>query len=149
MTSEGTNTSMFEETRSQIIRILDDAYPEYMTFGNGVYAVSRGSTRVMIAVRSFTPEECMIEVTAHVVTDANVSPELMKFLLRKNAELHIGGFGLLFDDTIVFSYSITGTHMDRNELITAIAAVAVIADHYDDEIVALAGGKRASDITEL
>ncbi|MFM8438469.1 MAG: T3SS (YopN, CesT) and YbjN peptide-binding chaperone 1, partial [Candidatus Kapaibacterium sp.] len=86
---------------------------------------------------------------AHVVSEADVSPELMKFLLRKNAELHIGGFGLLFDDTVVFSYAVTGTHLDRNELVTAIAAVAIIADHYDDEIVALAGGKRASDITEL
>ncbi|MFM2134364.1 MAG: hypothetical protein RL156_1645 [Bacteroidota bacterium] len=149
MSTEGTSNEMLDETRSQVVRILNDAYPEYMSFGNGVYAVSRGSTRVMIAVRAFTPEECMVEVTAHVVTGASMSPELMKFLLRKNAELHIGGFGLLFDDTIVFSNSITGTHMDRNELITAIAAVAVIADHYDDEIVALAGGKRASDITEL
>ena len=149
MSTEGTSNEMLDETRSQVVRILNDAYPEYMNFGNGVYAVSRGSTRVMIAVRAFTPEECMVEVTAHVVTGADMSPELMKFLLRKNAELHIGGFGLLFDDTIVFSNSITGTHMDRNELITAIAAVAVIADHYDDEIVALAGGKRASDITEL
>ncbi|MFN9777728.1 MAG: T3SS (YopN, CesT) and YbjN peptide-binding chaperone 1 [Candidatus Kapaibacterium sp.] len=149
MSTEGTSNEMLDETRSQVVRILNDAYPEYMSFGNGVYAVSRGSTRVMIAVRAFTPEECMVEVTAHVVTGADMSPELMKFLLRKNAELHIGGFGLLFDDTIVFSNSITGTHMDRNELITAIAAVAVIADHYDDEIVALAGGKRASDITEL
>ncbi|MFN4769867.1 MAG: T3SS (YopN, CesT) and YbjN peptide-binding chaperone 1 [Candidatus Kapaibacterium sp.] len=149
MSTEGTSNEMLDETRSQVVRILNDAYPEYMNFGNGVYAVSRGSTRVMIAVRAFTPEECMVEVTAHVVTGADMSPELMKFLLRKNAELHIGGFGLLFDDTVVFSNSITGTHMDRNELITAIAAVAVIADHYDDEIVALAGGKRASDITEL
>lgn len=149
MSTEGTSIEMLDETRSQVVRILNDAYPEYMSFGNGVFAVSRGSTRVMIAVRAFTPEECMVEVTAHVVTGAHMSPELMKFLLRKNAELHIGGFGLLFDDTIVFSNSITGTHMDRNELITAIAAVAVIADHYDDEIVALAGGKRASDITEL
>ncbi|MFM7773394.1 MAG: T3SS (YopN, CesT) and YbjN peptide-binding chaperone 1 [Candidatus Kapaibacterium sp.] len=136
-------------TRSQIIRILDDAYPEYMKFDDGVYAVTRGSTRVMIAVRPFTQEECMVEVTAHVVSEADVSPELMKFLLRKNSELHIGGFGLLFDDTVVFSYAVTGTHLDRNELVTAIAAVAIIADHYDDEIVALAGGKRASDITEL
>ena len=149
MTSEGTNIEILQDTRSRVIRILDDAYPEYMTFEDGVFAVTRGSTRVMIAVRSFTAEECMVEVTAHVVTGATMSLELMKFLLRKNAELHIGGFGLLFDDTIVFSNSITGTYMDRNELITAIAAVAIIADHYDDEIVAIAGGKRASDITEL
>lgn len=149
MSPEGTSIEMLEETRSRIVHVLNDAYPEYMTFGDGVYAVSRGSTRVMISARAFTPEECMVEVTAHVVTGADMTPELMKFLLRKNAELHIGGFGLLFDDTVVFSYAITGTHMDRNELVTAIAAVAVIADHYDDEIVALAGGKRASDITEL
>jgi len=149
MTHEGTSLEILQETRGRVVRILDDAYPEYMTFEDGLFAVTRGSTRVMIAIRSFTREECMVEVTAHVVTGAIMSPELMKFLLRKNAELHIGGFGLLFDDTIVFSNSITGTYMDRNELITAIAAVAIIADHYDEEIVALAGGKRASDITEL
>jgi hypothetical protein len=27
-----------------------------------------------------------------------------------------------------------------------VTSVAVIADHYDDEIVAMAGGKRAADV---
>ncbi len=137
------------ETRNRVERILQDAFPEYMTFDNGSYAVTRGSTQVMIIVRPFTAEECMVECTAQVVTGAVVTPELMKFLLRKNAEIHIGGFGLLFDDTIIYTNSITGTHMDRNELITAVASVAIIADHYDDEIVSMVGGRRASDDTEL
>ena len=69
-----------------------------------------------------------------------------QFLLRKNAELHIGGFGLLFDDTIVFQHSIAGTNLDANELVTSVNTVAVIADYYDDEIVERSGGKRATDI---
>jgi hypothetical protein len=87
----------------------------------------------------------MVEITSHVVTDATITPELTKWLLRKNVELHFGGFGLLFDDTIVFSYSLPGSSIDASALEAAITAVAVIADHYDDEIVAMAGGKRAID----
>jgi hypothetical protein len=40
----------------------------------------------------------------------------MQFLLRKNAELHFGAFGLLFDNTIVFQHSIAGSNVDGNEL---------------------------------
>jgi len=151
MDSDTTHKSMtlVEETRVRVESILMDAYPEYMSFDDGVYAVTRGSTRVMISIRPFTAEECMVECTAHVVAGATITPELMKFLLRKNAEIHLGGFGLLFDDTIVYSNSVTGTHLDRNELIVLVASVAVISDHYDDEIVTMAGGKRASDVTEL
>ncbi len=140
---------LVEETRVRVEQILKDAYPEYMTFDNSVYAVTRGSTRVMISVRPFTEDECMVECTAHVVAGATITEDLMKYLLRKNSEMHLGGFGLLFDDTIVYSNSITGTHLDRNELIVLVASVAIISDHYDDEIVSMAGGKRASDITEL
>lgn len=33
-----------------------------------------------------------------------------------------------------------------NELVTTIHSVAIIADYYDDEIVRMAGGKRAIDV---
>jgi len=100
----------------------------------------------MIIVRPFTNKETCIEVLANVVSDGNITPELMKFLLRKNAELHFGAFGLLFDDTIIFQYSIAGTNVDKNELITSINAVSIIADHYDDELATISNGKRAIDI---
>lgn len=140
---------LIDETRLNIERILTEAYPDYLVFDDGSFAISKGSTRVIIIVRPFTGEDCVIECVAHVVSGATISSELMKFLLRKNAELHIGGFGILFDDSIIFSHSITGATMDRGELISAIASCAIIADHYDDEIVQMAGGKRASDLVEL
>ncbi|MBL7974537.1 MAG: YbjN domain-containing protein [Candidatus Kapabacteria bacterium] len=144
-----TGENLLTETRGRVEKLLMDSFPDYVAFENGAFAVSRGSTRVMIVVRSFTELDCVVECTAHVVVGATITPELMSFLLRKNAELHFGGFGLLFDNTIVFTQSITGATMDRSELITAVAATAVIADHYDDEIVAMAGGKRASDIVDI
>lgn len=141
-----TPAELIEATRLRVESILRDAFPEYVPFSNGSFAVSYGSTQVIVVVRPFTENECVVECIAHVVSGAVISEELMRYLLRKNAEIHLGGFGLLFDDTIIFSHTITASNMDRNELVTTITAVAIIADHYDDEIVAIAGGKRAADL---
>lgn len=141
-----TPAELIESTRLRVDSILHEAFPEYVPFSNGSFAVLHGSTQVVIVVRPFTENECVVECIAHVVSGATISEELMRYLLRKNAEIHLGGFGLLFDDTIVFTHSITASNMDRNELVTTIMSVAIIADHYDDEIVAMAGGQRATDV---
>lgn len=138
-------TELIEQTYKKITTVLDEKNVEYISFDNGAITLSFGSTQVMVVVREFTEDDTVIECMANVVTGANITPELMRFLLRKNAELHFGSFGLLFDDTIVFSHALNGAHMDSNELLTALHAVSVIADHYDDEIVAMAGGHRAAD----
>ncbi len=132
-------------TKSRIKDVLERTFPDAMDFGDGSFTISQGSTNVIVVVRPYTEHDTMVEITSHVVTDATITPELTKWLLRKNVELHFGGFGLLFDDTIVFSYSLPGSSIDASALEAAITAVAVIADHYDDEIVAMAGGKRAID----
>ena len=132
-------------TKARIKDVLERTFPDAMDFGDGSFTISQGSTNVIVVVRPYTEHDTMVEITSHVVTDATMTPELTKWLLRKNVELHFGGFGLLFDDTIVFSYSLPGSSIDAAALEAAITAVAVIADHYDDEIVAMAGGKRAID----
>ncbi len=97
-------------------------------------------------VRRYTETDTMVEIMAQVVSSAIITPDLLKWLLRKNAELHFGAFGLLFDDTIIYTYSLPGSKLDASELEAAVTSVAVIADHYDDEIVKMAGGKRTSDL---
>lgn len=141
-----TPENLINETVAKVENILNNNFPDHLSFGNGSFTISRGSTQVMIVVRPFTDTETCIECTANVVIGANITPDLMRFLLRKNAELHFGSFGLLFDDTIIFSHSITGTNLDANELTTTLNSVAIIADYYDDIIVELAGGKRSADI---
>lgn len=143
-----TPQELIELTIRRVNDILKEEFPDYLSFGNGSFTISRGSTQVMIVVRPFTSDETCVECMANVVTETDITPELMRFLLRKNAELHFGSFGLLFDDTITFSHSIAGTNLDANELITTLNSVAVIADYYDDIIVDLSGGKRAADVIE-
>ncbi|MFA6571031.1 MAG: YbjN domain-containing protein [Bacteroidota bacterium] len=133
------------KTTESVDKILKENFPSHLSFGNGTYTITRGSSQVIIVVRHFVKNETIVECMSNVVTGAKVTPEIMKFLLRKNAELHFGSFGLLFDDTITFSHAITGTNLDDNELITTLNSVAFISDYYDDVIVEMAGGKRAAD----
>ncbi|MFP4368928.1 MAG: T3SS (YopN, CesT) and YbjN peptide-binding chaperone 1 [Candidatus Kapaibacterium sp.] len=142
-----TPQELIDRTIASVEDILKKKFPEYLAFDNFTFVIQRGSTQVMIIVRPFTENETVVECTANVVYGATIDEKLLKFLMRKNAELHFGSFGLLFDNTISFNHSLAGTNLDENELITALNAVAIIADHYDDEIVSMAGGKRAQDVT--
>lgn len=141
-----TPQELIDSTIEKVEVVLKKHFPDYIDFEKGTYTISRGSTQVMIVVRPFTDSETVVECISNVVTGANVNQEVMQFLLRKNSEMHFGAFGLLFDNTIVFQHSLAGKNLDANELITAVNAVAIIADHYDDELVEMTGGKRAKDV---
>ena len=138
---------LIETTIETVENLLKERYPDYIPYNNGSFTVSHGSAIMMIIVRPFTDNETCVECISPVVTGAVVDFELMHFLMRKNAELHYGSFGLLFDDTITFAYSITGTTLDQSELVNAISAVGTISDYYDDIIVEMAGGKRGVDLS--
>lgn len=143
-----TPDELIQKTIVDVEAILKDKYPNYMRFENGAYTISRGSTQLMIIIRPYTDDDTCIECTANVVNGAKITNELMQFLLRKNAELHFGGFGLLFDGTIIFSHSISGANLNPNELTNTINAVGTIADYYDDLLVQEYGGKRACDLNQ-
>jgi hypothetical protein len=144
-----TPDELINQTIERVETLLKEMYPYYASFGNGAFTIRQGSSIVMITVRPFTETDTCIECMANVVYGAEVTPDLMRFLLRKNAELHFGGFGLLFDNTITFSYSFPGMHLDKEEFQTALYSVAIISDYYDDEIVNAAGGKRAADMAVI
>lgn len=142
-----TPDSIIDASRARVAAILKDRFPQSVDFEDGSYALSYGSSSVGVVVRGYTETDTMVEIMAQVVTGATITPQILTYLLRKNAELHFGAFGLLFDDTIIFTYSLPGANLDTSELEAAVTTVAVIADHYDDEIVKMAGGLRVSDLT--
>lgn len=138
-------SALITSTQDKVRSVMQERFANHIDFGDGTFAIPHGSSSVAIVVRPYTETDTMVELIAQVVSEATVTPEVMHWLLRKNAELHMGSFGLLFDDSIVYSYALAGNRLDADALESAIASVAVIADHYDDEIVTLAGGKRAVD----
>ena len=140
-----TPQELIDATILKVESVLKEKFDEYESYGSGTFTISRGSTQVMVLVRPFTEHETCVECIANVVYGAEINADLMNFLLRRNAEIHFGAFGLLFDNTIVFQHTITGTNLDANELYTSVNSVAIIADYYDDEIVEKFGGKRSTD----
>lgn len=152
LTKEGaqmtTNNDILINAANKVEKFLDDSNYEFVKFDDYTYTVTRGSSQVMIVIRPFTDNDCVVEFISNVVYETKVNPDLMYYLLRKNSELHFGGFGLLFDDTVTFSYSVAGKNLDENEFKVALNSVAIIADYYDDEIIASFGGKRATDLKE-
>jgi hypothetical protein len=144
-----TPEELIQKTTEKVQSVLHTHYPDHVQFDNASFSIDAGSSRVMIIIRPFTDADTCIECMATVVSGATINEELLRFLMRKNAELHFGAFSLMFDDTICFAHSIAGKNADDNEIITSIQSVALIADHYDDEIIAMAGGKRCSEETDV
>ncbi len=144
-----TPDELIEKTKDKVQTVLNSHFPDHVAFDNASFSIDVGSSQVMIIIRPFTDTDTCIECMATLVSGATVSEELLRFLMRKNAELHFGAFSLMFDDTICFAHSIAGINADENEIITSIQSVALIADHYDDEIISMAGGKRCSDETGI
>lgn len=132
-----TTQELIAATQTRLHAILEGLYPNALDFGDGSYTITQGTTSVVIVVRPFTESNTIVELMVQVVTGISITPALSQWLLRKNVELHFGAFGLLFDDSVVFTYSLPGLNIGAADLEAAIMSVAVIADHYDDEIVAL------------
>ncbi|MBX7150559.1 YbjN domain-containing protein [bacterium] len=112
---------------------------------DGRFLAFEGSTAVQTVIRPWHDDDVMVESFSYVVQNANIDDNLMKFLLRENAVIHFGAFGLTFDGTIIFSHSLAGAHLDENEFTASIKSVARIADYYDERIVQMAGGMTARE----
>lgn len=132
------------ETRGTIREYLREVDPEFQEYESGMFTVQEGSAIVGIAIRPWHDDEVVVEFTSQLVNGAAINADTMRWLLQKNAELHFGAFGLLFDDTILYSHTVPGRSLDRDTFGATTRMVAAIADHYDDEIVSLAGGTLAS-----
>ena len=109
------------------------------------FIITRGSAAVNVSVTMLNSNDCVVQALAYVVKGARITPELLAKLLHLNNSFPFGAFGLLSDDTITYSQRVAGANLDRNELELAIDWVAHVADETDDQIRAVAGGRRAVD----
>jgi hypothetical protein len=140
--------SIVESTLHNVRALLKSIYGNNAPNVNQVdnsFIITRGSAAVNVSVHELNEQECVVQALAYVVKGARISPELLAKLLHLNNTFPFGAFGLLSDDTITYSHRVAGAHLDKNELELAINWVAHVADESDDQIRAVAGGRRAVD----
>lgn len=108
-----------------------------------VFVLPLGSATATVEVLPWGNTEAIISTWSYVVTGAEITQDLMKFLLQKNSELQFGVFSIDDDGDIRFHTTLVGSTCDRDELQTLVSSVLQTADQYDDAIVGNWGGERA------
>jgi hypothetical protein len=107
--------------------------------------VAVGSAFAQVGVMPWGDDDTTINTRAYVVSGAELSQDLTRYLLEENAKLRFGAFSVDSDGDIVFEHGIVGSSCDKKELKASVMAVVTTADKYDDEIVRRWGGQRALD----
>lgn len=131
----------FEQVREYLSELFEDFHHDQET---GHFYVSYGSTVLEISVDAYGPDEAIIDIMSHCVQGVELDEELLLGLLELNHTTPVGAFSLVGND-IFFSHALFGRTLERSNLLGAIAAVANLADDYDDLIVAKYGGRTALD----
>jgi hypothetical protein len=129
--------------------------PAFRKVEDRLYVVKQGSSYVMISVIATGPkshhnEKAVVRVVSQVVAGVNPEPSLFRQLLILNGQLRFGAFAYVPDgNLILFTHSILGgAQMDEREVVATVHDVALVADEYDDRIVARYGGSRMQDVIE-
>ncbi|MCA9570574.1 MAG: YbjN domain-containing protein [Myxococcales bacterium] len=110
-----------------------------------VYLFKYGSTVVMISLFE-DGEDTFCRFASIMLRDFEPTLELLQRILRLNTEVLFGSFLLFEDNTLSFSATLLGNHLDFDEFDKTLRYVAQVSDDYDDELQAIGGGQRASDV---
>ena len=129
--------------------------PAFQKVDESLYVIRQGSSYVMISVvptgkSSKHDDKAIVRVVAQVAAGIRPEASLFRQLLILNGKLRFGAFAYVPEgDLIIFHHSMLGgTTMDGKELIATVHDVALVADEYDDRIVARYGGARMQDVIE-
>ena len=129
--------------RARIENYLRQKGIAYEVLPDGRYALRQGSTKVFIVPMQWTGGQTLVKLFAPVsMAITQISPELTRFLAEKNGELLFGKFSLdSKNKAIWYEHVLLGTSLDADELFSAVVAIALTADQYDEQVRALSGGK--------
>ncbi len=113
------------------------------------WSLLRGSAAVAVFLRPARDGEegPRLRVVSPIVKcDEGVRPELYKTLLELNAS-GLGGMSFgLHQDRVVVVAERRAVDLDDDAVRYLIDRVGVVADHYDDQLIARFGGVRVSDL---
>jgi len=107
-----------------------------------VFGVLAGSVLAQVGVSAWGENDVTVTTRAYLVTDVELTPDLLLFLLQENDRMRFGAFGIDSENDIFFEHTILGSMLDQAELQSSVLAVAATADQYDERIIERWGGTR-------
>lgn len=109
------------------------------------FRIVSGSALVRVIVNPINETNSAISVMSWVVTGAETTPELTRYLLGENYKIRFGAFQMDEVGDIAFEHAVHAGTCSKEQLRYSVMSVAKIADDYDDAIRSKFGGLRAAD----
>jgi hypothetical protein len=133
---EGVNEAVLASTQQKVEKYLGQLFHDHEIVKiDDFYTFTFGTITVTIQVLPWHSEDVLVRVYSYVGEEGvEVSNELRDELLRLNATIPFGSFGINFEKQAIFSYSLPGANLDYNEFEAAVQMVAKISDEYDEII---------------
>lgn len=130
----GVNEAMIASAQQKVERYMNVLFHEYEIVKiDDFYTFTFGSITVTVQVLPWHSDDCLVKVYSYLGDEnTQVSADLRDELLRLNATIPFGSFGVTFEGQPVFSYSLAGANLDLNEFEAAVQMVAKTADEYDE-----------------
>jgi len=136
-----------KETYEKILPWMREIFGEILGSHKEIpaFAISIGSAFVTVNVWPWGEDDSTLTARSYVVTGAELTADLLGFLLHENYKMRFGAFGVDEENDIFFQHTIVGSTVDKEELKASILAVGFTADEYDEQITERWGGLRAVD----
>jgi T3SS (YopN, CesT) and YbjN peptide-binding chaperone 1 len=134
-------------TTSRIEELLGESHA-FRQVDTRFYVVRQGSAYVYIHVLPWAEDRALIRFVAQLAGGVEMTPDLALKLLRLNASLRFGSFGWVNDGSCVtMQHTLLGAeNLDGDEILGALRDFAILADEFDDRVVAEAGGKTMQEL---
>lgn len=135
----GENQALVNETYAKIDGFIKELFHEDEVIKiDDMYSFSFGTVTVNMMVRPWHSEDVLVDVFSYLAEDVDLSKAQMDELLRMNATIPFGSFGLSMENSIKFQYTLAGKNIDLNEFSAAVQNIAAIADQYDEQFEIIA-----------
>ena len=130
---EGINEQLIQKTKGKVEKFLNDIlHKDELIKIDDIYSFKFGTVMVQVRVVPYHTEDVLVEVFSYLAEKVKYNPQLAEKLLRMNSALHFGAFGLTYDNSFVFTYSLAGANIDFNEFSSAVQTVATVSDSHDE-----------------
>ncbi|MCB9197152.1 MAG: hypothetical protein H6600_01745 [Flavobacteriales bacterium] len=132
----GENQALINSTYAKIDGYIKELFHEDEVIRiDDIYSFAFGTVTVNILVRPWHQEDVLVDVFSYLAEEVELSKDQLDELLRLNATIPFGSFGLSMENAVKFSYTLAGKNMDLNEFSAAVQNIAAIADQYDEQFI--------------
>ena len=134
-----------DEVKAKIQRILTDRFGSVRIDSDGDFVIPNDSAVAFVGVRPWG-EEVVVHVTAFMLMDVPLSPELYEWVATEGSYF-FGHVRVKREEgaatgTLIFSHCLLGDFLDKEEMLNALDSVAILANDLDDKLQSRFGGRR-------